>query len=202
VALRTALIHIHCSSYKCWCSGVGAIDWNISDSIVTTLVSCSLSMDGDSWNSERLDSCFQRRSGVSDRGVWSNLFQSSSQVPDNSWMNKASFSNSFLVQREMLVQSIYLKKYVLSGNILLYIVIYCSTVWNWVISFTPQSLFAPKQTCWYPLHRRLDGPHSWFGWFLEQITLLSLLGLKPQFHCSTACSPDNTPCYVIWSKRK
>ena len=87
-----------CNPYKCWCNGVGVADWNISDSIVTTVVSCSLSTDGDSWNSERFDSCFQRCSGVSDRGVWSNLFQSSSQVPANNWMNTVCFSNSYLLQ--------------------------------------------------------------------------------------------------------
>jgi hypothetical protein len=66
----------------------------------------------------------------------------------------------------------------------------------WVISFTPWLLYPHRKTCWYPLHRRFGGPQRWFGCSEEQINLLTLLGIKPQFHGCTAC--NQLIHYILW----
>jgi len=35
--------------------------------------------------------------------------------------------------------------------------------WTWVVSFTTRPLYPQGKRPWYPLDRRLDGPHSQSG---------------------------------------
>jgi len=37
------------------------------------------------------------------------------------------------------------------------------TRWRWVVSFTPRPLYSQGKSPWYPLGRKLGGPHRWSG---------------------------------------
>jgi hypothetical protein len=39
--------------------------------------------------------------------------------------------------------------------------------WRWVVSFTHRSLYPQGKSPWYPLDRRLGGPQSQSGWYLN-----------------------------------
>jgi len=47
-----------------------------------------------------------------------------------------------------------------------------------VVSFTHQLLHPQGKSPWYPLDRRLDGPHSWYGCDGEKKSSQPLLGLE------------------------
>jgi hypothetical protein len=52
--------------------------------------------------------------------------------------------------------------------------------WRWVVSFMPPATLPVGNSPWYPLYRRLGGPHSQYRCYGEEKYLLLLLGLKPQ----------------------
>jgi len=45
-----------------------------------------------------------------------------------------------------------------SGNISPFI-LYLGTEWRWVVGITPRFLYPWGKSLWYPLDRRLGGPH-------------------------------------------
>jgi len=49
---------------------------------------------------------------------------------------------------------------------------------NWNECSASHPVISPPKSPWYPLGRRLDGPHSRFGHFKNKIGLLLLPGLK------------------------
>jgi hypothetical protein len=47
------------------------------------------------------------------------------------------------------------------------------TIWRWVFSFTPRSLYLQVKSHWYTLDRRLGGPQSWYGHGGEKFSSLA-----------------------------
>jgi hypothetical protein len=52
------------------------------------------------------------------------------------------------------------------------------TRWRWVVSFTPRPTYPQGKSSWYPLDRRLGGPHSRSGRGGEEKNSQPLRGLK------------------------
>jgi hypothetical protein len=48
-----------------------------------------------------------------------------------------------------------------------------------VVSFMPQPLYPQGKSPWYPMDRRLGGPHSWSGHSGEEKNSQPLLGHEP-----------------------
>jgi hypothetical protein len=53
------------------------------------------------------------------------------------------------------------------------------TRWRWVVSFTPRPIRPQGKSPWYPLDRRLGGPHSRSGRGGEEKNSQPLPGLEP-----------------------
>jgi hypothetical protein len=61
-----------------------------------------------------------------------------------------------------------------------------STRQKQVVSFTPWPLYPQRKSPWYPLDRRLGGPHSWSGHGGEGINSYPLSGPEPPITQPTA----------------
>jgi hypothetical protein len=64
-----------------------------------------------------------------------------------------------------------------------------------VVSFTHQPLYPQRKSSRYPLHRSLNGPHSWYGRFDEQTK--SLAPCQKQNHNSLVVQPIQQSLYRL-----
>jgi hypothetical protein len=66
---------------------------------------------------------------------------------------------------------------------------------SWVVSFTPRPLSRRGRSPWYPLDRRLGGPHSTSGYYGEKNNLLLLSGIEPW---PSSPYPVSIPTELSW----